>query len=164
MSASDTMDPNAFLLAGGVPSAKFPAIGTAVKGSIEHLEVQQQRDFTTGEPKYYDDGKPMQMLVVTLATDERDPENADDDGMRRLFVRGQMLAAVRSAVRASGAQLAVGGTLAVKYVSDKAPEKRGMSPAKQYEAAYRPLAAAGQTDVDSLVGGAPSTPSASELI
>jgi hypothetical protein len=163
MSATD-INPNDFLLAGGVPSAKFPSIGTAVKGTIEHLEVTQQRDFTTGEPKFYDDGKPANQLVVTLSTDERDPEVTDDDGTRRLFVRGQMLAAVRSAVRAAKSQLLVGGTLAVKYVSDKPAEKRGMNPAKQYEAAYRPPVA-GQSDVDDLIGGgAAAGPSASELI
>lgn len=157
-------DVNSFLNAQGVPSAKFPTIGTAVKGTIEHLEVSQQRDFTSGEPKFYDDGKPMNQLVITLATDDRDPEIESDDGTRRLFVKGQMLTAVRGAVKASGAQLLEGGTLAVKYVGDKAAEKRGMNPAKQYEAAYKPPTP-NQSDVDSLIGGgATGTPSASELL
>ena len=158
---STTMDPNAFLNATGVPSAKFPTIGTTVKGRIEHLEVQQQRDFTTGEPKTYDDGKPAMQLVVTLATDERDPEVADDDGMRRVFAKGQLLAAIRSAVRQANAQLAVGGTLAVQYTADKPSEKRGMNPAKVYQAQYKP-GAADQAAVNDLLGG--GQPAATDLI
>jgi hypothetical protein len=160
---STQTDPNAFLMSGGAPAAKFPTIGTAVKGTVITAEVNQQTDFQSQKPKFYDDGKPMMQLVVTLQTDERDPENSDDDGTRRLFVRGQMLSAVRQAVKVSGGKLEPGGTLAVQYVSDKASDKPGRSPAKMYEAAYKPGAPA---SVDALLGNTPQAagPSASELI
>lgn len=168
--STTSIDPNEFLNSTGVPSAKFPTIGTVVKGRIEHLDVQQQRDFTTGEPKTYDDGKPAMQLVVTLATDERDPEISDDDGMRRLFAKGQLLAAIRTAVRQAGAQLSPGGTLAVQYTADKPSEKRGMNPAKVYVAQYK-AGVASQGAVDDLLGSptpaaaAPTTaPAASDLI
>jgi hypothetical protein len=135
---------NEFLMAGGVSSAKFPAIGTRVTGTIvRHPEVQQQRDFTTGEPKVWDDGKPMQQLQVTLATSERDPQTPDDDGVRAIYVKGNMLKAVREAVRRSGAQgLEVSGTLTITYTGDGEASRRGINPPKLYAAEYTAAPAA----------------------
>src|SRR5690606_40400870 len=102
-----------FLMGESVPSAKFPAIGATVSGTIcEPPVVQQQRDYTTGELKFWSDGNPMMQLVVTLQTGERDPGIVDDDGRRRVYVRGQLKRAVQRAVKTAGAPgLAVGGQL-----------------------------------------------------
>lgn len=139
-----TTDPNDFLLGGGgAPGFKFPEIGTVAKGTVVSFEAQQQTDFATGEPKTYRDGNPMMQVVVTMQTDERDPDVEDDDGKRRLFIRGQMRQAVGEAIRAAGAKgLAQGGVLAVQYVADKPSETRGFNPAKQYRAQYQPPSAA----------------------
>lgn len=126
---------------GGAPSAKFPAIGTSYSGRItEKPDVQQQRDFNSGEPKFWKDGNPMMQLVVTIQTEHRDPEVADDDGRRRLFVKGQLKQAVADAVRRSGGRgLEVGGTLTVTYTHDG--ERQGnYNPPKQYKAEYVPAA------------------------
>lgn len=157
------VDPNAWLEGGGgAPSAKFPTIGTLVKGTVTDLRVEQQRDFGTGDPKFYKDGNPMLQLVVTLATDERDPAIEDDDGHRRLFVKGQMKAAVQTAVKATNTRLEPGGVLAVKYVSDK-PTDKG-APAKQYVAQYQP-AAHDQSAVDDLLGtSSAATPTSSSAV
>ena len=37
--------------AGGPPAAKFPTVGTIVRGEIVDTAVTQQRDFATGELK-----------------------------------------------------------------------------------------------------------------
>lgn len=135
-------DPNDILLGSGVPSAKFPTIGTLVKGVVEFSEVNQQTDIK-GEKKFYDDGNPMQQIVVTLMTDERDPEIDNDDGRRKLYVKGQMTKAIGDALRQAGARLEVGGTLAVKFEEEEAPKQKGYSPTKVYRAAYKAPAAAG---------------------
>lgn len=129
---------NDWLMGGGVKSATFGAIGARNAGYIvRQPEVVQQRDYTTGEPKFWDDGSPMQQLVVQLATDQRDPADAEDDGTRALYVKGQMKNAVRDAVRTTGAPgLEVGGYLDVQYVRDGEAKKRGMNPPKEYTAAY----------------------------
>lgn len=94
-----------FLMSGGVPSAKFPTPGTTVSGSIDRKpEVQQQRDFDSGEPLYWDDGRPRQQLKVVLRTDQRDPEIEDDEGLRAVYCKANMLRAVRQAVRKAGAK------------------------------------------------------------
>lgn len=133
--------PNAddFLMGGGgAPTAKFPAHGAVVSGRVtERPTVEQQRDIKTGEKKFWSDGNPMMQLVVTVQTEFRDPALEDDDGRRRLFVKGQLKNAIADAVRAAGAKgLEVGGTLAVKYTHDGTASGVGMSPPKQYIARY----------------------------
>ncbi|MFC5744795.1 hypothetical protein [Actinomadura rugatobispora] len=134
---------NDFLMAGGTTSAKFPAIGTTVTGTIaREPEVQQQKDFQSGELKYWNDGKPMQQLMIVLATDERDPSVPDDDGERAVYVKGQMQKAVKEAIRKSSASgIAVGGTLTITYTAD-GEAKRGFNPPKVYTATYAPPSAA----------------------
>ncbi|MFT2014637.1 hypothetical protein ACMA1D_02130 [Streptomyces sp. 796.1] len=127
-----------FLMGGGVTSAKFPTLGTTVSGRItERPTVEQQRDFTTGELKFWDDGKPQMQLVVTLATAERDPLNPEDDGARRVYIKGQMKNAVAAAVRASGARgLEIGGTLTVTYARDGQKTNPRFNAPKNYDAVY----------------------------
>lgn len=152
---------NDFLMGGGVPSAKFPTIGTVVKGTIVDSDVTQQTDLD-GTAKVWSDGKPMLQAVITLQTDERDPEVDGDTGLRKIYVKGQMQAAVRDAVKQAGAQgLDVGGTLAVQYTADKAVEKRGHNPAKQYVAQYR-APSPGTTAANDLIGAGVAAPSASQ--
>ncbi|MGH3800866.1 MAG: hypothetical protein ACRDTD_12145 [Pseudonocardiaceae bacterium] len=137
-------DANAFLFGGGVPSAKFDTIGAIFVGTIKQPPAtQQQTDFDTGALKFWDDGRAMLQVVVTCDTAERDPQVDDDDGTRKLYIRGKHLTnAVKDAVRHSGLKvLEVGGTLAVSYVGDDEPKRRGMDGAKQYTATYTPAAA-----------------------
>ncbi|MFJ8995556.1 hypothetical protein ACIRQH_34770 [Streptomyces sp. NPDC102279] len=131
-----------FLLGGSVPSAKFPTLGASVSGRItERPTVEQQTDFTTGELKFWDDGKPQLQLVVTLATEQRDPENAEDDGTRRVYVKGQMKNAVAQAVRSAGARgLEVGGTLTVTYSADGVAKNPRFNAPKNFTAQYIPAA------------------------
>jgi hypothetical protein len=131
-----------FLMGGGVTSAKFPALGSTVAGRItEKPTVEQQKDFSTGAPKFWDDGSPQMQLVVTLATAERDPAVPDDDGARRLYVKGQMKTAVAQAVRSSGARgLEVGGTLSVTYTANGEQKNPRFNPPKNFTASYTPAA------------------------
>jgi hypothetical protein len=79
----------------------------------------------------------MMQLVVTLSTDQRDPANADDDGTRRVYVKGKLQQAVAGAIRKAGAKgLEIGGTITISYVGDDEPKRRGMSGAKLYTADY----------------------------
>jgi len=127
-----------FLMGGGSKSAKFNTIGASVSGYIvREPEVKQQTEFGTGRPLTWDDGKPRLQLVVQIQTDERDPQDPEDDGIRSIYVKGKSLTnAVREAVRKAGAQgLEVGGWLTVTYVADGKAD-RGMPP-KLYTASYR---------------------------
>lgn len=138
MTAPQQIDANDWLMSGGAKSAKFPEVGTVVKGSITTPPtLSQQTDFTTGALKTWDDGKPQMQLVVTIQTDEKD--DVEDDGVRSLYVKGAMQAAVKDAIRKAGARgLEVGGTIAIKYTGDGVAKTRGMNPPKQFAAQYVP--------------------------
>jgi len=146
-----------FLLGVAIPSAKFPTVGTTITGTIsQQPEVQQQRDLQTGEPKTWSDGQPMQQLKVVLDTAERDPQIADDDGQRALYIKSNLQKAVRDAVRSVGAKgLEVGGKLTVTYTADGEVTKRGFNPPKIYTAVYESPSAPA---LEGLVGPAPQAP------
>lgn len=153
-------DPNAFLMGGGIPAAQFDTIGTTVTGAISALpEVIQQTDPKDGSLKFWDDGKPRMQLVVTVQTDLRDPEIADDDGLRKFYVKAKLQDAVRQAVRASGARgLEIGGTLAITYTGDGEQKNRAFNPPKLYSARYTAPAQAAANDF--LNGGQQAAPGA----
>lgn len=134
-------DPNDFLLATGVPSFKFEKHGDTFKGPIVSLDMQQQKDFTSGALLTWDDGKPKLQLRIVATTDTRDPERDDDDGQRAIYVKGQMQQAIRDAIKTAGAQkIEVGGVLAVRYDGDGDPPKKGLNAPKLYRAKYEPPA------------------------
>lgn len=142
---TDSTDPNDFLMGGvGVPSARFPAVGTTVTGTItERPQVRQQTDLATGELLTWQDGRPRNQLVITLATDSRDDSIEDDDGARRVYAKGNMLKAIADAVRKAGAAgLEAGGWLTVTYTGNGEQKQRGFNPPKLYTATYRPPDAA----------------------
>jgi len=147
MSISEAV--SSFLSGGGGKSASFKAIGDRIKGTIVSAEERQQIDLDTDLPAVWSDGKPKMQLVITLQTDEHaDP---DDDGIRNLYVKGSkkpesksMTAALIAAIKAAGvSNIDVGGTLAMAYIGDGEPTKRGFNPPKQYQAAYKPPALGG---------------------
>lgn len=123
---------------GGPPSAKFPVLGYENAGRIVGKPtVEQQRDYDNDEPLYWADGKPRWQVVVTLATGERDPEISDDDGVRRLFIKGQMKTAVQAALKTAKADgLEDGGHLTVTYTADGEQKNPKKHPPKQYTARY----------------------------
>jgi hypothetical protein len=151
-------DPNAFLMATGGKSAKFPEVGATVRGEILDMVVSQQTDMKSGAPKFWDNGDPMRQLVITLQTDERDADDADDDGIRKLYLKGgnkptTSQGAVAAAVKKSGASaLERGGTLALKYTGDGEPSQRGFNPPKLYAAKYEPPTKVDQAAVDDFFG------------
>jgi hypothetical protein len=121
------------------PFLKFSTPGTKYVGVIADIEKRQQRDFQTGEPLSWPDGEPRWELVVTLTTDERDPDEPKDDGKRRLAVKKgtQMWGALADALRQTsvpGPQ--VGAKLAIAYTGDGESKTRGFAPPKLYAFAY----------------------------
>lgn len=132
------MDDLSNFFSGGVPAFQFKNHGDKAKGEIVSAELQQQRHIDTGTPLTWDDGSPRMQCKVILATTEHDPNRADDNGHRALYVKGKMQQAVAEALRKSGAKsLEIGGTLAVEYHDDGEPTKRGFNAPKLYKAAFK---------------------------
>lgn len=145
-----TPTPDEFLMGGGVTSFKFETVGQVAKGPITELAMQQQRDFKTGLPKFWDaDGRPMMQLRVVIQTEER---NDDDDGLRALYLKGESQKAVREAVKTAGAKtIEVGGILALAFTG--LGEKKGnLDPPKLYKAQYKaPVPVDSVIDTDDLI-------------
>lgn len=142
------MDVNDFFMSGGGKSFKFTNHGDTAKGQIVSAETLQQTDFKTREPKFWKDGSPMLHVRIVLATDQRDPDKADDDGHRAIYAKGAMQYAIRDAIIAAGCKtLEVGGTLAVKYTGDGVAEGNLNAP-KLFSAQYKaPVASVSVEDL-----------------
>jgi hypothetical protein len=129
-------------LFGGGRSATFPTKGTSYSGTILSAPREvQQRDFKTKDPKFYKDGDPMMQTVIEVQTNQRDPEDDSDDGVRLVYAKGQMLAALRVALREAkirSRQALVGATFTVTFVKQEKPERRGEDGQKIYEVKVTP--------------------------
>lgn len=142
-------DPNSLLTGGGGRSAKFENPGDIVAGEVTALRTTQQTDID-GTPKFWDNGDPRWQVVVSLQTGLT--EDADDDGIRNLYVKGGMKTptmqkAVSDALRGAGVKiLEEGGRLEVAFIGLGTPSKPGLSAPKQYAARYTPPSAAVNLD------------------
>lgn len=146
-----------FLLGGGgAPGAftKFDPPGTRRGGQIvERPELRQQTEYKTNEPLAWPDGNPRMQLIVTVATDQRDPAREDDDGHRRFYVKGDLQRAVREALKTSGATgLEAGGSLFVTRV-----RQEGEYDAWVHAAEYTPAATNFVTNGDSNGNAEPAS-------
>ena len=129
---------NELLMSAGARAAAFPTIGTTITGTIcAEPKVQQQTDIDSGTPLTFPNGDPRLQILVPLQTTLSEGE--DDDGIRTLYAKANMLKALREAVVASGASgLEVGGQVTVTYSGDGAATRRGYNAPKLYTATYRP--------------------------
>jgi hypothetical protein len=112
------------------PAVKFEKHGDKITGIVTHKTLRQQVDLDTGEALTWNDGTPRMQVDVTISVQ---PKTEEDDGLRRLYVRGLMRSAIVEAVKAiRGKDLNIGDLLTVEYVSDTEPPRRGLSGAKVY--------------------------------
>lgn len=126
----------------------------------------------TGEIERWPDGRAKEQLIVTLlcdgrggAVDERRTSGQpNDDGRRRLYVKGYMVAAVREALQATSAPgIRQGGELYVAWVDEKPSGTKGNDPARVWAAKYVPPtialpAGAPQGQPQQGLSGAPANP------
>ena len=133
------VDPNEWLLSTGIRSASFQNVGDQVVGYIARQpEVQQQRDFETGELKHWSDGNPMMQLRVVLSTELRDPDDPEDSGERAIYIRGKHAARGRpGGARRQRARPGGGRQAAHRVRRRRQGGARGYNPPKVYEAKYR---------------------------
>lgn len=146
-----TPDANDVLMGGGgAPTAKFEQIGTTIGGRIvAPPRAHQEREYNPTNPgqgalKTFPSGDPIYGLTVDVQTTLRDPSNAEDDGVRRIYVEGKRLKeAVRDAVRSAGGEkLEVGGELYVSFTGLGEAASATVNPPKLYAARYIPAAQA----------------------
>ena len=87
------------------PSVKFPTVGTNYKGMVLDQDVMQQREYSPdgpGELKFWNDGKPMMQIVLTV-------QDAAGEASK-LYIKGRMMGVAKAAVRQAGLPSFVAGT------------------------------------------------------
>jgi hypothetical protein len=136
------------LLSGGGKSFKFDHIGASVTGVIVAMEVKQKTEFGTGKLLTWDDGRPQEQIMVSVKTNERDPDDDTDDGVRTVWVKGwgDPLKAFRAAVAALGRKPAIGDTFTATYIADG--PANGLTPPKVFSYAFKP----GTPGLDRVLG------------
>jgi hypothetical protein len=145
-------DPNDLLSSKSVPSVSFKdaKVGDSFTGTITNLETAQVRNYDSGEPEFWDDGKPKLQIVVTLDTDYIDPELEGDDGTRKVYLAGQKLTAAKQAMKEAGIQkLEKGFKFTISYVGTKPSSNKKYNDVKLYGIAIVPSKS--NVDVDALL-------------
>jgi len=127
--------PDPFATQEKTPSVSFKdkPIGTRVSGRVvEAPEEVQSRDYDTGEPAFWPDGKPKKSIVTVLEI------NGERYGLWAPKPSA-MFRALSDAQQVAGAQIAVGGILTVDFTGEQPnPDKPRLNPQKQYKAFYQP--------------------------
>lgn len=137
----------------GLPSAssKYDPINTVHMGRVVKVTVRQTRD-DDGKPQFWEDGNPMQQLIIAIQTDQRDPARPGDDGVRGIYIKwwNEQRKAFIECMRIAGTDdVEPGGMFAVKYIGDgPQPTDRKLSPAKLLKFEYKP-----PTGMAGLLGG-----------
>jgi len=134
----ETRDAESFLSGGGSISAKFPKVGYTFEGTITGWSMRQQTDMKTGELLFWvgkkrkleNEMRPtdsrknpvMQLLLEvqseatfeTWETKEYIPVPLEeDDGMRTLYVKGNLQTAINKAKKEAGGKLEKGAYISV---------------------------------------------------
>lgn len=127
---------------GGYKSANFLEKNKKVGGEIVSIQEQRQQREPNGDLKWWDkaETEPMMQLPIDVQTDLRDPQDPADDGIRTIYVKGDMKRAIGEAVRKAGQRGApkVGGQLWVAWTDTQPATTRGYNDKKIYTAMYVP--------------------------
>ena len=121
--------------------AGFPkmTMNQVIGGLIVKVERSEQRNID-GTTAYYDEEtkkNPKPALITWVSTDLRDPDNPDDDGVRRIWWTGNALYELKNFQKANGyGAPKPGGQIWKKLVGTK-PSGKGL-PMNLYAAKYEP--------------------------
>lgn len=143
-------------------------IGAMIQGTIVEMAKMQQRDYTTGDPLFWEPRtpgearEPRMQVAITLQTELRNwqgvkpknvPKDASteqplppeaDDGKRRVYAKGDLQRAINVACDKAGQKPRKGGKLAVR-VRGFEPSNRGNDKVL-YDAQYLPAPEVVPTD------------------
>lgn len=84
---------------GGAKPVSWEEIGKTIEGEIIGIRSTQQKQFGTELPEVWPDGSAKYTPVLTIQTTENDPDDADDDGKRDVYLRSNAFTAFAKALR-----------------------------------------------------------------
>ena len=145
-------DPNDLLGTRSIPSISFKdaSVGDAFTGIVTDLRTVQVRSYDSGEPEFWDDGKPKLQIEVTLATEYLDAGVEEDDGTRRVYLFGQKLSAAKLEMKSKGiGKLEKGMKFTITFAGEKPASNKKYNNVKLYGIEIEP--ATSNPDVDALL-------------
>ncbi len=116
-----------------LPAYKFEQVGDTAVGIVDKIDKLHDRD-PSGTPKNWPDGNPVWVYVFEL----RDPTTGE---AQALWVRSNMVSAIREAVTAAGFKTPVGLLLKVRFDGLGTPKQKGYNPPKLYKVKAEPAPA-----------------------
>jgi hypothetical protein len=141
-----SQDPFSQFLSGGLVAAKFPSVGYVVEGSVTGAVMKQQSEYEGGTPKVWSDGSPAMQMVVDMecaptgetweTTRYIRKALPDDNGMRALYVKGNLQKALTQALRDANAKFEIGGRLRVERVADGPQKDKQRLPAYEFKCTW----------------------------
>lgn len=129
--------------------AQFHQPGATAAGTITEISDQKQASKWNPDPKakreldFWPSGDPVLEVWITLQTNDRDPQDPEDTGLRLIVVTvnqkaGGQLAAIMDACEAAGAETPLpGGFLALTFTHLDPESKNPQNPRKLYAAKYQ---------------------------
>lgn len=122
MTAPEVMDPWSKIMSEGAggKTVSFLTKGTVVKGTLtEDPVLRDQIDLKTKEVKTFKDGNVRTVWVFKLQTQERDPDDPEDKGVRNLWAKPDALKKIREALKAQGlSRMPIGSTLEIAWTGE----------------------------------------------
>lgn len=140
--SSDDLDR---MLSGGAKSAfkQDTPVGTTVSGIVRDITVRRATEYGTGAPLVFPSGDPKEQIIVELQLDAGTytPDDADDDGVRAVYVRGwgQQRRAFQEAAKRDG-KPGVGDRFTATFARLGVNAKGGFPP-KEFEYRIQPMQA-----------------------
>lgn len=127
--------------------ARFDNIGDTISGPITKAPNEiQQNEFGTGKPLFWDDAKtqPRMQMVITVQTEDRDPQDPEDTGLRVLFIKkpSALYNSIANAVVTSGITRDpdAGDKLTITYTGLGEKTNPAYNAPKQFTATFTPAA------------------------
>lgn len=149
-------------LEGGGLAAKWPKVGFVVEGTVTGYSMQQQTDYDTGEPLFWEgksrvtgdkvkgEARPvMQMLLDIQGKPTGETweglQNVrvavpDDDGMRTAYVKGALQAALKQAIKTARGKLETGAYVRIERTADGPKSNPKFAAPHQFSAVWTPAA------------------------
>jgi hypothetical protein len=131
-------------LAGGDshPSFKFTNIGDSAFGTVLSIDKREDLDFITREVKTWPNGDKRYVYLFQLET---------ADGVKSLWVKGQMEKAIKEAGRSALVKTLIGCTIKVEFIGLGESKTKGFAAPKLFKATVKP-APMNMVSADDLLG------------
>jgi hypothetical protein len=125
----------------GGKAVSFLQQGVLFKGVLMEEPTEKQQTQPDGTLKWFDkaETQPRMQLIFKFQTDERDPEDPEDTGVRSLWSKVEQIKAIKESLKEQGLRrMTVGGTLEIAWTHTSPPKVKGWNPTKHFKARWTP--------------------------